>query len=88
MPVSRPLITRPTMRPRAWSGARLAAKGTRIWATTEVAPLTSEAISSVGKLVARPAATRARGVTVSSAVTRLRFSSRSPSGTRKSMPIT
>ncbi len=81
-------MTRPTTRPLAWSGARLAAKGTRIWATTEVAPLISAAISSTGKFGASPATTRAAVVTISRTETRLRFSSRSPSGTRKIMPRT
>src|SRR3954447_13077626 len=61
MPVRRPLMTRPTIRPRAWSGARLAANGTRICATTDVAPLTRDASSSTGKLVATPATARAPG---------------------------
>jgi hypothetical protein len=35
-------------------------EGAQIWATTEAAQLTSESISSLGKLVASPAPTRAR----------------------------
>ena len=48
--MSRPLITMPTTWPRSPSGARVEAKGTRTWATTEVA----EAMAIASARTAKP----------------------------------
>ncbi len=91
MPVSRPLITRPTARPLDSRGARLAAIGTSTWAATENRPVTKvpstsamkgEGIRPANPLTSRPSAASSIRPTVS-----LRRSSISPSGTRNSRPM-
>ena len=46
IPIRTPLMTVPTTRPRSASGARMLAKGIRIWTTTEVVAATPRAAAS------------------------------------------
>ena len=87
IPNSRPLPTQPTMRPRLASGARCAANGIRIWATTEVRPMNTDATRKTPRFCADPAATSATAVTTSNADVSRRFSSRSPIGSSSTRPI-
>ena len=84
--MSSPLITRPTIRPR-WSGsARCAANGTRICATTEVSPTSTETAANTAKVGASAAASSAAAVPTSTRVTSFLFSTRSPIGSTNSRP--
>nr|GFD25543.1 hypothetical protein [Tanacetum cinerariifolium] len=86
MPISRPLITRPTMRPRSASGASVAAIGNRSCGTEEQIPTSTLAMASSPNVGAKAAAPRHTAAASSiHSIKRLR-SSISPSGTTSNMP--
>ena len=87
MPVSRPLTTVPTWRPRLAGSAMCAAIGTTICAVTEVMPITMQAKRKTSGVRAKEVsssvtAARPRVITIS-----LRFSTKSPSGTSSRSPM-
>ncbi len=86
IPVTTPLVTRPTTRPRTAGGASDAAKATSVCVTTASSPVAAMPASSIADVRAADtmtnAATRRRSWATMS---RLR-STTSPSGTRKKSP--
>ena len=86
MPTSRPLSTRPTLRPACPGAASAAAMGTSTWAATENRPATSVPSMNMAKLPDQP--TRAWPTAASSISTTAmrRRSSLSPSGVMHSRP--
>ncbi len=87
IPVSTPLITVPTTRPRSWSAASVAANGTSSWVTADVTPTTIMAAASTLKTGAIATTARATEHTSSIRQASARRSSRSPSGTSRASPI-
>ena len=86
MPMSSPLITVPTTRPRSEGAASCAAKGMSSCGTTVVTPMAKLAATITSRLGASPAATSATPTQPHSTRMTLRRSRLSPSGTRNSMP--
>ena len=86
IPIIRPLITEPTTRPRVASGARCAASGTMICAPADPRPIAkAQARKAAGEL-ASAAEASAIALSATHTTTSLRFSTRSPSGTRNTRP--
>ena len=79
-------MTVPTTRPRSASGARMLAKGIRIWTTTEVVAATPRAAASAATPGAAAASAIPAPLTRSRVTTSRRRSSRSPRGTRNTRP--
>jgi hypothetical protein len=86
IPSSRPLMTRPTNRPRSDSGARCAATGSTICATTDVKPSSTEKTRKAVRFGATEASPAAITVTTRTREARARFSIRSPRGTSTMIP--
>ncbi|RMP54523.1 hypothetical protein ALQ20_200032 [Pseudomonas syringae pv. atrofaciens] len=76
----------PTTRPRDASGARCAANGMSICTDTELKPTSSETSKNTFGCSAKAAPSRLRIATTVVTSISLRFSSKSPSGTRKNSP--
>ena len=87
MPVSRPAMMLPTVRPRRSGGTRCEANGTSTCAPVELMPITSEAMKNSAALrdsAARiSAATRPTSVTITSRL----FSTMSASETMRKRPM-
>ncbi len=86
MPNSRPVMTLPMTRPRSVSWASVAAKGTRIWPTTEPVLTTTAAAASTCQVGAVAITSNPAAVTVSITFSSRRRSIMSPSGTRNASP--
>ena len=86
MPSISPLITFPTTRPRAASGTRCAAYGTRTCTTTDPSPTNMDARRNGAACVDRAAPVKARTARDSADKTRRRFSTKSPKGTMSNSP--
>ncbi|MNK89990.1 hypothetical protein D3C87_1100200 [compost metagenome] len=86
IPISSPLVTLPTTRPRIWSGARCAANGTSTCTATEHRPMAQPATRNTLAWVASAAAVSATAQPPISVRISLRFSTRSPSGTSSTSP--
>lgn len=80
MPSVIPAITVPTTRPRCASGARRAEYGISTCTVTEPTPVRKAQARNTGALVARASPHSPQKATASSASTRRRFSTKSPSG--------
>ena len=85
--MSKPLMMRPTMRPRSASGARWAAMGSSSCGTAEQMPISTLAVASTAKLGAHAASARQPAAPSSMMSIRRLRSSMSPSGTTKSIPV-
>jgi len=79
-------MTVPSTRPRSASEDSVAAKGTRIWAITEVRPTRPAAAMKRPAVGASAAAARPAAVMTASVVIRRRRSNRSPSGKSRMRP--
>ena len=86
MPMSSPLITVPTTRPRSVGGARCAAKGTSSCGTTVVMPTAKLAATIHARLGASAAPIKARLTSTVMVTMTRRRSWLSPRGTMSSMP--
>ena len=86
IPISSPLITRPTARPLVPGAAKVAAMGTSTWAATENRPVITVPTASMAKLLDRPLKNMPKPASSIKINTRRRRSSMSPSGTSSSKP--
>ena len=88
IPMSSPLMTVPTTRPRSSSPASEEASGTSTCAATDVSPSSARPPASAAKDGAIAQTAAPMPLRTSRVVTRPRRSRRSPSGTRSASPTT
>ncbi|MNR06851.1 hypothetical protein D3C85_1229450 [compost metagenome] len=86
IPSSSPLMTVPTALPRSWGAASVAAKGTRIWATTDSMPVRAVPTIRAVILVAKAEISSPPADSRLISTIRERRSNMSPSGTSSISP--